>query len=98
MTRESQEKMAIEPAVRAIHLIEALQGAIDKNCRRLLSMARTDWEHLFGVGKEPSDTCVSVRIHSAASKAKKAAQPGSAFLAKSNVASPPNGKPRERFA
>ncbi len=96
MATESQSA-AIMVAPTKIDLIEELQRAIDRNCRRLLNAARADWERLF-CGKEPSDACVSVQIHSGANTTEKRAQPGSAFLAKSKGASATKGKTRERFA
>ncbi len=71
----------IEDAAKTIELIEALQHVIDRNCRRLLKAARDDWERLF-CGKEPTDECVSVHVHSAAETIEKRAVPGSGFLPK----------------
>jgi hypothetical protein len=86
---------AIEGRVRKTEMIDRLQRATDRSYRRLFSAVRADWERLFG-GTEPSDGCVSVRIHSAANTTEKRAVPGSGFLPKR--ASHPNGKTRERFA
>jgi hypothetical protein len=79
MARESQNSSAIEAAARKIELIEGLQRAIDRKYRRLIEAARADWERLFA-GKNPSDACVSFRIHSAETGTDARALPGSGFL------------------
>lgn len=93
MATGSQSR-AVEDATK-IELIEGFQRALDGSHRRLLDVAKADWERLFS-GKEPSDACVSVRIHSDANTTEKRALPGSAFLPKR--ASLPEGKTCERLA
>jgi hypothetical protein len=44
-------------------LIAGLRQALDLNYARVLAMAQTQWERNFA-GKDPSDSCVSVRISS----------------------------------
>ena len=95
MATGSQSGAIVAPTSKS-EVVEALQRAIDRNYRRLIEVARADWERLF-CGKDPSDACVSVHIHSAANATEKRAQPGSGFLSQSKVASP-KGKMRERFA
>ena len=44
-------------------LIIGLRGALDQSYSRVLKAASDEWQRRFG-GKEPSDSCVSVRITS----------------------------------
>jgi hypothetical protein len=44
-------------------LITGLKHALDVNYTRVLAAAQTRWEENFA-GKDPSDSCVSVRISS----------------------------------
>jgi hypothetical protein len=44
-------------------LIDGLRQALDLNYARLLASAKQQWEHNFA-GKDPSDSCVSVRVTS----------------------------------
>jgi hypothetical protein len=44
-------------------LIIGLRGALDQSYSRVLKAASDEWQRRFG-GKEPSDSCVSVRISS----------------------------------
>jgi hypothetical protein len=44
-------------------LIAGLRQALDLNYARVLATAQTQWERNFA-GKDPSDSCVSVRISS----------------------------------
>jgi hypothetical protein len=52
---------AIEAEILKCETIERLQRAIDCNYRRLFESARREWELRFA-GKDPSDTCVKVRV------------------------------------
>lgn len=55
-----------------------LERAIDRSVRRLVENAHREWNRRFA-GKDPSDACVSVRIHEDLSATSKPAR-GSAFL------------------
>jgi hypothetical protein len=44
-------------------LITGLRSALDQSYSRMLKAASDKWQRQFG-GKEPSDSCVSVRISS----------------------------------
>jgi len=73
------ESAAIEREMLDFELLEELQRTIDRNFRRLFETARNDWERNFA-GKDPSDACVSVRIHSAETAIQTRSVPGSGFL------------------
>jgi hypothetical protein len=55
---------SIEAAVNKIELLEGLERALDRQYERLRQSARASWKRWFA-GKEPSDSCVSIRIRSA---------------------------------
>ena len=48
-------------------LIIGLRGALDQSYSRVLKAASDEWQRRFG-GREPSDSCVSVRISSGGGK------------------------------
>ena len=79
MSRKRQDWPGIESEMLKCELIEGLQRAIDRKSRWLLETARSDWERNFA-GKDPSDACVSVQIHSADAAAATRAVPASGFL------------------
>ena len=95
MNRDSENGLAIQTAASNVELIEGLQRALDRKYRDLLKTARTDWERLFG-GKDPSDACVSVRIHDEPILGRGDARPGSGFLKprKNKESGPKEGLPR----
>jgi hypothetical protein len=71
--------MGIGDEVLKIEIIEGLQRALDKNFHRMRENARHEWENHFAK-PDPSDACVSVRIHTAA-KARLSALPAAGFVA-----------------
>ena len=54
---------AIENEVVKDQLTDGLRNALDRGFRRLLTAAQAEWESKYS-GNDPSDACVSVRIHS----------------------------------
>jgi hypothetical protein len=86
---------AIQFAPGNVELIAAFQRVLDNHYHRLIEAARADWERLFD-GKDPSDACVTVRIH--ADSDKKSAVRSAGFLPKPKQAQPQTGKARQSFA
>ena len=54
--------MGIREELLKIEIVEGLDQALDKNFQRVRENARREWESRFA-GPDPSDACVSVRIH-----------------------------------
>jgi hypothetical protein len=79
MRAEAQNTNAIEAAVTKIEVVEGFQRALDRQYQQLRESARTSWERLFA-GNDPSDACVSVRIHPAIESKQPRTLPGSGFL------------------
>jgi hypothetical protein len=77
MSEKQHGQDKIKHAAARFEMIEGLDRAIDVAYRRLIRVARNEWERRFA-GKDPSDACVSVRV--AALEAKIRAVPGSGFL------------------
>ena len=71
--------MDIRDELLKIEIVEGLQRALDKNFYRVRENARREWEKHFA-GPDPSDACVSVRIHTAP-KARLSVQPAAGFVA-----------------
>jgi hypothetical protein len=86
---------ALEQEAIKCEMIAGLQRAIDRNYRRIVQAAKSDWERLFA-GKDPSDACVSVRINSPVSEASTTAVPRAGYLSK--PASLPAAKTKPRLA
>ncbi|MEP6602977.1 MAG: hypothetical protein ABJB69_03415 [Spartobacteria bacterium] len=67
---------ALQSAAAKFELIHGLHRSLDLSYQRLLHTAKEEWDRRFA-GKEPSDSCVTVRI--AAPDAKNGVR-GSGFL------------------
>jgi hypothetical protein len=63
MNTVDQTSVLSDSIIDSHRLITGLRHALDVNYARVLSMAQTRWEQNFA-GKDPSDSCVSVRISS----------------------------------
>jgi hypothetical protein len=72
--------MGIRDEMLKIEIAEGLHHALDKNFRRMRENARREWETRFA-GTDPSDACVSVRIHTAP-QAKLSVLPAAGFVAR----------------
>jgi hypothetical protein len=71
--------MGIRDEVLKIEIAEGLNRALDKNFQRVRENASREWENRFA-GWDPSDACVSVRIH-AARRARLSTLPTAGFVA-----------------
>ena len=63
MNTVDQTSVLSDSIIDSHRLITGLRHALDVNYARVLSMAQTRWEQNFA-GKDPSDSCVTVRISS----------------------------------
>ena len=95
MGMEGSNFSAMEKEMIKLELIEELQHAIDQNYRRLFDAAKDHWEHSFA-GKDPSNTCVSVRIGATSAEAHGTAQSRAGYLFKRPL--PVNGETLPRSA
>ena len=82
--------MGIRDELLKIEIVEGLNRALDKNFQRVRENTRREWESRFA-GPDPSDACVSVRIHTAPQD-RLSALPAAGFLAPK--ARPQTGKMR----
>lgn len=76
--------------------IESLQRALDQTYHYLLAAAKADWQRLFA-DKDPSDSCVTVRI-SAEDMVDELAGIPRAGVVPIRPPKPINGKVRRRLA
>jgi len=86
----SKQQKSVESAATRIELIDGLQQALDQQYRRFVQAARADWERLFG-SKDPSDSCVSVRVETAPIQLRPNWTRGSAFLKSRRGSRPDDG-------
>jgi hypothetical protein len=63
MNATQQTRSLNDTIIDSRRLIAGLRQALDLNYTRVLATAQTQWERNFA-GKDPSDSCVSVRISS----------------------------------
>jgi hypothetical protein len=63
MNTVEQTSVLSETIINNHRLITGLRRALDVNYARVLATAQIRWEQNFA-GKDPSDSCVSVRINS----------------------------------
>jgi hypothetical protein len=63
MNTVEQTSALPDSIINSHRLITGLKHALDVNYSRVLTTARSQWEQNFA-GKDPSDSCVSVRISS----------------------------------
>ena len=63
MNSSSQTRALPDSIIDSRRLITGLRHALDVNYARVLATAQTRWEQHFA-GKDPSDSCVTVRISS----------------------------------
>jgi hypothetical protein len=61
MSREEGKQALFQRELAKVEIVAELRHALDLQYRRLCEAARADWERLFR-GKDPADTCVSVRV------------------------------------
>jgi hypothetical protein len=62
-----------------LELTGRLKHAIDNNFQRIVENARHEWQQRFA-GKEPGDSCVSVRISKVPAAPESSGVPGSGFV------------------
>ncbi|HXP36005.1 MAG TPA: hypothetical protein VN827_10715 [Chthoniobacterales bacterium] len=61
MSRENGAEALFQRELARVEILAGLRHALDFRYRRLCEAARADWQRLFG-GKDPADSCVSVRV------------------------------------
>jgi hypothetical protein len=74
---EARKEALFQQELANVELLTVLRHALDFRYRHLCQAARADWERLFG--KDPADSCVTVRVATAATAAAGAVR-GSGFL------------------
>jgi hypothetical protein len=78
MSKE-EGKQVFQTELVKLEAIAGLRQALDSHYRRMCEAARSDWERLFG-GKDPADSCVSVRVANEPIAIQAPATRGSGFL------------------
>jgi hypothetical protein len=81
--------------IRHRRAIESLQKMLDRKYQYLIETAKADWNRLFA-NEDPSSTCVTVHISTAATANELSATPRAGFVPVQSK--PTNGKVRRRFA